>query len=104
LQDPRTILIFLLLLTAITLNLLRVFELLAIATSFAATFGVGALAALVATSVGHFLVRRWERRSLPPAGSVACSQRSVWGLPFRSWRSLSFLPCGENCPGRDRGW
>jgi len=51
LQDPRTILILLLLATGITLNLLKVFELPVLAgeTNPAGSFGTGALAAFVAT-------------------------------------------------------
>ena len=58
LQDPRTILVLLLLVTAITLNLLRVFELPVLAGSArpAGSFGTGALAAFVATPcAGPFL-------------------------------------------------
>jgi DsbC/DsbD-like thiol-disulfide interchange protein/cytochrome c biogenesis protein CcdA len=58
LQDPRAILILLLLATAITLNLLKVFELPVLAgeASPAGSFGTGALAAFVATPCsGPFL-------------------------------------------------
>src|SRR4030095_145715 len=58
LQDPRTIGILLLLATAITLNLLRTFELPVLAGEHnpAGSFGTGALAALVATPcAGPFL-------------------------------------------------
>ncbi len=58
LQDPRTILVLLLLVTAITLNLLKVFELPVLAGSArpAGSFGTGALAAFVATPcAGPFL-------------------------------------------------
>jgi len=58
LQDPRTILVLLLLVTAITLNLLRVFELPVLGGSArpAGSFATGALAAFVATPcAGPFL-------------------------------------------------
>jgi DsbC/DsbD-like thiol-disulfide interchange protein/cytochrome c biogenesis protein CcdA len=58
LQDPRTILLLLLLVTAITLNLLRLFELPALGGNArpAGSFATGALAAFVATPcAGPFL-------------------------------------------------
>ncbi|MGH6706129.1 MAG: protein-disulfide reductase DsbD domain-containing protein, partial [Sphingomicrobium sp.] len=58
LQDPRTIVVLLLLATAITLNLLRVFELPVMAGEHnpGGSFGTGALAAFVATPcAGPFL-------------------------------------------------
>jgi DsbC/DsbD-like thiol-disulfide interchange protein len=58
LQDPRTIMLLLLLATAITLNLLRVFELPVLSGRVqpAGSFGTGALAAFIATPcAGPFL-------------------------------------------------
>src|SRR4029453_10266366 len=87
-QDPRTILVLLLLVTAITLNLLRVFELPVIATSAlpSNSFGVGALAAFVATPcAGPFLgAALGTALLLPPAGSVAVFAALGLGLaiPF----------------------
>ena len=88
LQDPRTILILLLLTTAITLNLLRVFEVPSVVTSGlpSASFGAGALAAFVATPcAGPFLgVALGAALLLPPVGSVAvfAALGLGLGLPF----------------------
>jgi DsbC/DsbD-like thiol-disulfide interchange protein/cytochrome c biogenesis protein CcdA len=74
LQDPRTVLLLLLLVTAITLNLLRVFELPVLAGSArpAGSFGTGALAAFIATPcAGPFLgAALGTALLLPLAGSV----------------------------------
>ena len=74
LQDPRTILLLLLLTTAITLNLLRVFELPAVAASAmpSTSFGTGALAAFVATPcAGPFLgAALGTALLLPASGSL----------------------------------
>ena len=75
LQDPRTILLLALLATAITLNLLRVFELPVIGGERNPTgsFGTGALAAFVATPcAGPFLgAALGTTLLLPAAGSIA---------------------------------
>ncbi len=75
LQDPRTILVLSLLTTAITLNLLRVFEVPAVTLEAfpSDSFGTGALAAFVATPcAGPFLgAALGTALLLPPAGSVA---------------------------------
>ncbi len=88
LQDPRTIVVLLLLTTAITLNLLRVFEVPALVTEGlpSGSFGVGALAAFVATPcAGPFLgAALGAALLLPPAGSVAvfAALGLGLGLPF----------------------
>jgi len=88
LQDPRTILVLLLLTTAITLNLLKVFEVPAMITEGlpSGSFGVGALAAFVATPcAGPFLgAALGAALLLPPAGSVAvfAALGLGLGLPF----------------------
>ena len=74
LQDPRSILVLLLLATAITLNLLRAFELPVLAgeTRPSGSFGTGALAAFVATPcAGPFLgVALGTALLLPAAGAL----------------------------------
>ena len=74
LQDPRTIMLLLLLAVAITANLLGLFELpvLGGAAQPAGSFGTGALAAFVATPcAGPFLgAALGTALLLPPAGSV----------------------------------
>ena len=74
LQDPRTIVILLLLATAITLNLLRTFELPVLGSEArpGGSFGTGALAAFVATPcAGPFLgAALGTALLLPAAGSI----------------------------------
>ncbi|MEO7410752.1 MAG: thioredoxin family protein, partial [Sphingomicrobium sp.] len=88
LQDPRTILLLALLATAITLNLLRVFELPVIGGERNPTgsFGTGALAAFVATPcAGPFLgAALGTALLLPAAGSIAVFAMLGLGLalPF----------------------
>ena len=88
LQDPRTILLLVLLVTAITLNLLRVFELPVIGgeRNPAGSFGTGALAAFVATPcAGPFLgAALGTALLLPAAGSIAVFAALGLGLalPF----------------------
>jgi DsbC/DsbD-like thiol-disulfide interchange protein/cytochrome c biogenesis protein CcdA len=95
LQDPRTIVVLLLLTTAITLNLLRVFEVPAMVTEGlpSGSFGVGALAAFVATPcAGPFLgAALGAALLLPPAGSVAvfAALGLGLGLPFLL---IAFVP------------
>ncbi|NUS99686.1 MAG: thiol:disulfide interchange protein [Sphingomonas sp.] len=95
LQDPRTILVLLLLTTAITLNLLRVFEVPAVTLSAFPndSFGTGALAALVATPcAGPFLgAALGTALLLPPAGSIAVFAALGLGiaLPFVA---IAFIP------------
>jgi len=95
LQDPRTILILLLLTTGITLNLLRVFELPAMATEAlpSDSFGTGALAAFVATPcAGPFLgAALGTALLLPPAGSVAVFAALGLGLAL-PFVAVAFIP------------
>ena len=95
LQDPRTILVLLLLVTAITLNLLRVFELPVLAGNAKPTgsFGTGALAAFVATPcAGPFLgTALGAALLLPPAGSVAVFAALGLGLAL-PFLAVAFIP------------
>ena len=95
LQDPRTILVLLLLTTAITLNLLRVFEVPSVVTSGlpSGSFGAGALAAFIATPcAGPFLgVALGTALLLPPVWSIAvfAALGLGLGLPFVA---IAFVP------------
>jgi len=95
LQDPRTILLLLLLVTAITLNLLRVFQLPVLAGNArpAGSFGTGALAAFVATPcAGPFLgAALGTALLLPLEGSVIVFAALGLGLatPFLL---IAFIP------------
>ena len=95
LQDPRTILLLLLLVTAITLNLLRVFELPVLAGSArpAGSFGTGALAAFVATPcAGPFLgAALGTALLLPLAGSVIVFAALGLGLAI-PFLLVAFIP------------
>ena len=88
LQDPRTIMLLLLLAVAITANLLGLFELPVLGgrAQPAGSFGTGALAAFVATPcAGPFLgAALGTALLLPPAGSVAvfAALGLGLGLPF----------------------
>jgi DsbC/DsbD-like thiol-disulfide interchange protein/cytochrome c biogenesis protein CcdA len=88
LQDPRTIMLLLLLAVAITANLLGLFELPVLGgrSQPAGSFGTGALAAFVATPcAGPFLgAALGTALLLPPAGSVAVFAALGLGLalPF----------------------
>jgi DsbC/DsbD-like thiol-disulfide interchange protein/cytochrome c biogenesis protein CcdA len=88
LQDPRTILLLLLLATAITLNLLRLFELPVVGSEARPTgsFATGALAAFVATPcAGPFLgAALGTALLLPAAGSILvfAALGSGLALPF----------------------
>jgi DsbC/DsbD-like thiol-disulfide interchange protein/cytochrome c biogenesis protein CcdA len=88
LQDPRTIMLLLLLAVAITANLLGLFELPVFggAAQPAGSFGTGALAAFVATPcAGPFLgAALGTALLLPPAGSIAifAALGLGLGLPF----------------------
>ena len=94
LQDPRTIMLLLLLAVAITANLLGLFELpvLGGAARPAGSFGTGALAAFVATPcAGPFLgAALGTALLLPLAGSVLVfAALGAWACACRScsWRS-----------------
>jgi DsbC/DsbD-like thiol-disulfide interchange protein/cytochrome c biogenesis protein CcdA len=95
LQDPRTTIILLLLATAITLNLLRVFELPVLAgeASPAGSFGTGALAAFVATPcAGPFLgVALGTALLLPAYGSLAVFAALGLGLAI-PFLLIAFVP------------
>jgi thiol:disulfide interchange protein len=95
LQDPRTIMLLLLLAVAITANLLGLFELPVLGgrAQPAGSFGTGALAAFVATPcAGPFLgAALGTALLLPPAGSVAvfAALGLGLGLPFLL---VAFIP------------
>jgi thiol:disulfide interchange protein len=95
LQDPRTILILLLLVTAITLNLLRIFELPVLAGGArpAGSFGTGALAAFVATPcAGPFLgAALGTALLLPLEGSVIVFAALGAGLAI-PFLAIAFVP------------
>ena len=95
LQDPRSILVLLLLATAITLNLLRVFELPVIGgeASPAGSVGTGALAAFVATPcAGPFLGTALGAALLLPAwGAVLVFAALGLGLAL-PFLAIAFIP------------
>jgi thiol:disulfide interchange protein len=95
LQDPRTIMLLLLLATAITLNLLRVFELPVLSGRVqpAGSFGTGALAAFIATPcAGPFLgVALGTALLLPIAGSVLVFAALGLGLAI-PFLIIAFVP------------
>ena len=95
LQDPRTIMLLLLLATAITANLLGLFELPVLGGSArpAGSFGTGALAAFVATPcAGPFLgAALGTALLLPAAGSVAGVRRARAG-PCAPFLLVAFVP------------
>jgi thiol:disulfide interchange protein len=95
LQDPRTILFLLLLATAITLNLLRLFELPAIGgeANPSGSFGTGALAAFVATPcAGPFLgTALGTALLLPLSGSVLVFAALGLGLAL-PFVAITFIP------------
>ena len=107
LQDPRTIVVLLLLTTAITLNLLRVFEVPSMVTSGlpSASFGTGALAAFVATPcAGPFLgAALGTALLLPPVASVAIFGALGFGLgmPFVL---IAFIPALRRVLPRPGPW
>ena len=95
LQDPRTIMLLLLLSLAITLNLLRCFELPVVSGSArpAGSFGTGALAAFVATPcAGPFLgVALGTALLLPVTGSVLVFAALGLGLAI-PFLAIGFVP------------
>jgi DsbC/DsbD-like thiol-disulfide interchange protein/cytochrome c biogenesis protein CcdA len=95
LQDPRTTIVLLLLATAITLNLLRTFELPVLAGehSPSGSFGTGTLAAFVATPcAGPFLgAALGTALLLPLYGSVAVFAALGLGLAI-PFLMIAFLP------------
>ncbi len=95
LQDPRTIMLLLLLATAITANLVGLFQLPAVAGEArpAGSFGTGALAAFVATPcAGPFLgAALGTALLLPLAGSVAVFAALGLGLAL-PFLAVAFIP------------
>jgi DsbC/DsbD-like thiol-disulfide interchange protein/cytochrome c biogenesis protein CcdA len=95
LQDPRTIVLLLLLATAITLNLVRLFELPTLGGEAqpAGSFGTGALAAFVATPcAGPFLgAALGTALLLPLAGSIAVFTALGLGLAL-PFVAVAFIP------------
>jgi DsbC/DsbD-like thiol-disulfide interchange protein/cytochrome c biogenesis protein CcdA len=95
LQDPRTIMLLMLLAVAITLNLLRVFELPVVAGSArpAGSFGAGALAAFVATPcAGPFMgAALGTALLLPIGGSVLVFAALGLGLAL-PFVAVAFVP------------
>jgi DsbC/DsbD-like thiol-disulfide interchange protein/cytochrome c biogenesis protein CcdA len=95
LQDPRTIIILLLLTVAITLNLLRTFEMPVMAGEHnpSGSFGTGALAAFVATPcAGPFLgAALGTALLLPLSGSVAVFAALGLGLAI-PFLLIAFVP------------
>jgi DsbC/DsbD-like thiol-disulfide interchange protein/cytochrome c biogenesis protein CcdA len=107
LQDPRTILLLALLATAITLNLLRVFELPVIGGERNPTgsFGTGALAAFVATPcAGPFLGAALGTALLLPApGSIAVFAMLGLGLAL-PFVTVAFVPALRSKLPRPGPW
>jgi thiol:disulfide interchange protein len=95
LQDPRTIMLLMLLSLAITLNLLRVFELPVISGNArpAGSFGTGALAAFVATPcAGPFLgVALGTALLLPHYGAILVFAALGLGLAL-PFLAIGFIP------------
>jgi DsbC/DsbD-like thiol-disulfide interchange protein/cytochrome c biogenesis protein CcdA len=95
LQDPRAIIVLLLLAVAITLNLLRVFELPVLAGEHSpkGSFGTGAMAAFVATPcAGPFLgAALGTALLLPLYGSVAVFASLGLGLAI-PFLAIAFVP------------
>ena len=95
LQDPRTIILLLLLAVAITANLLGLFELPVLGgrAQPAGSFGTGALAAFVATPcAGPFLgAALGTALLLPPAGSIAVFAALGLGLAL-PFLLIAFVP------------
>ena len=107
LQDPRTTLVLLLLVTAITLNLLRTFELPVLAGEHSpgGSFGTGALAAFVATPcAGPFLgVALGTALLLPVYGSVAVFAALGFGLAI-PFLFIAFIPSLRDWLPRPGPW
>ena len=107
LQDPRTTVLLLLLATAITLNLLRTFELPVLGgdASPAGGFGTGALAAFVATPcAGPFLgAALGTALLLPVAGSIAVFAALGLGLAL-PFVIVAFVPALRKRLPRPGAW
>jgi DsbC/DsbD-like thiol-disulfide interchange protein/cytochrome c biogenesis protein CcdA len=107
LQDPRTILLLLLLAVAITANLVGLFELPVLGGSArpAGSFGTGALAAFVATPcAGPFLgAALGTALLLPVAGSVLVFAALGLGLAI-PFVAIAFVPALRNRLPRPGSW
>jgi DsbC/DsbD-like thiol-disulfide interchange protein/cytochrome c biogenesis protein CcdA len=107
LQDPRTIMLLLLLAVAITLNLLRVFELPVLSGRVqpAGSFGTGALAAFIATPcAGPFLgLALGTALLLPIAGSVLVFAALGFGLAI-PFLLIAFVPALRNRLPKPGAW
>ena len=107
LQDPRTIMLLLLLATAITANLLGLFELPVLGgrSQAAGSFGTGALAAFVATPcAGPFLgAALGTALLLPPLGSVAVFAALGLGLAL-PFLLVTFVPAIRDRLPRPGAW
>ena len=107
LQDPRTVLLLTMLATAITLNLLRAFELPVLAGEHnpAGSFGTGALAAFVATPcAGPFLgAALGTALLLPAAGSVLVFAALGLGLAL-PFIAIAFIPAMRKRLPRPGPW
>jgi DsbC/DsbD-like thiol-disulfide interchange protein/cytochrome c biogenesis protein CcdA len=107
LQDPRTTIVLLLLITAITLNLLRTFELPVLAGEHnpSGSFGTGAMAAFVATPcAGPFLgAALGTALLLPIYGSVAVFAALGLGLAL-PFLLIAFVPAFRKRLPRPGPW
>ena len=107
LQDPRTIVLLMLLATAITLNLLRVFELPVLGgeANPAGGFGTGALAAFVATPcAGPFLgAALGTALLLPVVGSIAVFAALGLGLAL-PFVAVAFVPAVRSKLPKPGAW
>ena len=107
LQDPRTIIVLLLLVTAITLNLLRAYELPVLGSEAhpSGSFGTGALAAFVATPcAGPFLgAALGTALLLPAAGSVLVFAALGLGLAL-PFVIVAFVPSLRRLLPRPGPW
>ncbi len=107
LQDPRTIMLLLLLATAISLNLLRTFELPVIGSEARPTgsFGTGALAAFVATPcAGPFLgAALGTALLLPAAGAILVFAALGLGLAL-PFMLIAFIPALRRLLPRPGPW
>ena len=107
LQDPRTIMLLLLLAVAITANLLGVFELPVLSGRIqpAGSFGTGALAAFIATPcAGPFLgVALGTALLLPIAGSVLVFTALGLGLAI-PFLVIAFIPALRNRLPKPGAW
>jgi thiol:disulfide interchange protein len=107
LQDPRTIMLLLLLAVAITANLLGLFELPVLGghAEPAGSFGTGALAAFVATPcAGPFLgAALGTALLLPPAGSVGVFAALGFGLAL-PFLVIAFIPALRTMLPKPGAW